>query len=172
MGDILSGLFGGGSGNLDVQTITPPTPEIPGLNNINQIGQNRAQATNPYTLSPWRAIDFLHNFQAPQNHVPQFQPQQHSVPPPQPGQQQTAGFLPGNNQLLTNDFQNPHSQLQEPQMNPLAMVIGQLFNDLGALYQNTQANSLPGRQEPTQGPSIENRQASQLPNQPPQGGQT
>lgn len=129
---------GNDSQDPQITTVTPEAPKVPGQAEINQTAINRTLSQNPWTLSPYRTMDFFRNTPSVQNYVPQFNPQQGLSP-----------YLPGNNNMLMGDWGQAHPTLQQPQYSPLAwaMNLGQLFSQLGGMYQGGMQQQQPPWQQ-------------------------
>lgn len=151
----LDSLFGGSS-DPQITTIPAPSANIPNQNELNSIAQARTLASSPWTYGPYRAMDYFRNAQVTQNMLPQFSNSSGSMGGAgflspqlamgqmgalynQPMQQQMNQQM-GSPQGLMGDFSNPMAAMMQPQFSPLAwaMQLGQLYSQLGALYQNQQ----------------------------------
>lgn len=163
--DFLAGLFGGGQQDPTITTIPAPTPDLPNLPALNSIAQHRIYAGSPYTYGPYRAMDYVRGVQATPNMIPQMHQMMGGGMNPQ---QMMQGMFPsGGNGYMAN-FQQPNPGLMQPQYSPLAwaMGMGQLFSQLGALYQQQMQGGMPqGGQQMAQQPLTR----EQVP-QPQQGG--
>lgn len=115
-----------GGGEPNITTVTPEAPKVPNQAEINQTAYNRILAGNPWTLSPYRTMDFFRNTPVTPNYVPQYNPQQGI------GQ-----YTPTNNQMLMGNWQQRHPALQQPQYSPMSwgMNLGAMFQQLAPLLQ-------------------------------------
>lgn len=156
MGDLFGG--GGGSNGFSSQVIQPTLPGIPNQDYLNAIASWRTFASQPWTGSPWRAIDFFHNTPVAQNQIPQFSP----------------GAMPqyptGGMGFMNNFQQNPLT----PQM--MGFLLGSYMQPQMAMYGMQQPpiqTQVPASQNPQQpqnwGPTIE-LPPRQLPQQQQQAG--
>jgi hypothetical protein len=159
MGD----LFGGGSKEANIQTVTPPTPQIPNMNEMNSVAYHRIMAGSPWLYSPYRAMDYFRNVQSTPNMQPQFgqqqmqsmggggMPQQGGMGGMQGGG--GGGGLPsypvGGNAIM-GDFSQANSAMQSPQFSPLAHAMFQMLAP--AYMQMMQGQGQPQQQgAPAQG---------------------
>jgi hypothetical protein len=55
--------------------IQPGNPQVPNAGLLNSLAMWRSQASSPYMASPWRAMDYLSQYQTPTQNIPQFNPQ-------------------------------------------------------------------------------------------------
>jgi len=154
-------LFGGGESKEPTITQLPaPTPNLPNLNELNSIGTARINAGSPWTYGPYRAMDYFRGTQATPNMVPQM----HQMYPQGLGQGGLGGMMgPQMGQFgmqmpqqmqqpgpgLMGDFSQAMGPMQQPQYSPLAwaMQLGQLFNQLGGMYQNQMGMPQQGQQQ-------------------------
>jgi hypothetical protein len=153
MGD----LFGGGSKEANIQTVTPPTPQIPNMNEMNSVAYHRIMAGSPWLYSPYRAMDYFRNVQSTPNMQPQFHQQQMQSMggggmPQQGGmggmQGGGGGGMPaypvGGNAIM-GDFSQANSAMQSPQFSPLAHAMFQMLAP--AYMQMMQGQPQQGQQQ-------------------------
>lgn len=62
----------GGGGSSEPQVINPDRPNIPNESNLVAAAIARTLSASPYTLSPYRAMDYLHGLPSSNIQVPQF----------------------------------------------------------------------------------------------------
>lgn len=65
----------GGSSEPTTSIVQPTLPKVPNQDLLNGLAQARAQASIPYVSSPWRAMDYMAQYQTPTQYMPQFHPQ-------------------------------------------------------------------------------------------------
>lgn len=166
--DFLAGLFGGGDKEPTITQIAAPPPNLPNLNELNSAATARIHAGMPWTFGPYRALDYVRGVQATPNMIPQFH-QMAGMGGMTPQQMMGQMFPVGGNGYMAN-FQQPHPAMMQPQYSPLAwaMGLGQLFSQLGGLYQQQMLNGGMGQQQTTQAPLTK----EQVPTQQNQGGTT
>lgn len=104
----------GGSSQPTTSVVQPTLPAIPNQALLNSLAQARTQATIPYTSSPWRAMDYFAQYQAPTQYMPQFQPPGQ----PQGGSGQAAGAATGARGSVGMGSAVQSYAPQQPQQNP------------------------------------------------------
>lgn len=115
----------GGSSEPTTSVVQPTLPAIPNQALLNGLAQSRAQATIPYTSSPWRAMDYFAQYQTPTQYMPQFQPpqgQQQQAPAAGAGQAAGAGSGARGSEGMGSSVQGyAPQQQQQPQTPPMQL---------------------------------------------------
>lgn len=66
--------MGSSSSGSSTSFIEPNRPGIPAENNLGNIALFSSYSTYPYTLSPWRSVDYAKNWEAPRMVTPAYVP--------------------------------------------------------------------------------------------------